>query len=275
MKQTATLQVLSGCIQVEWDDDALTALLPRFFAPWLVKNNPGGTGTAFTITVTRGNNAYHITAPLSSTISCSTIPEIAMRFEEILTECAISMLEPALLIHSAAVDLNGKGALIAGDHGTGKTTLTLTALSSGFRALSDEIGVILDDSRSVIGFPRPFHVSANVMRLRPPVLPDKSEPYRLTDDFSFVFFDRYYQPSTSLSCIIFPDRRPGKTIIRETGELEAFRRLLPLGFNFYRAPDGRAGDLARLLKTVKAFTIQYEDHWEAIDGIREIIERKR
>jgi len=60
MKKIATLRMPGGCIQVTWNDDALTALL----------------------------------------------------------------------IHAAAVDLNGCGALIAGDHGMGKTTLTLAALSS-------------------------------------------------------------------------------------------------------------------------------------------------
>ena len=66
------------------------------------------------------------------------------------------------------------------------------------------------------------------MRLDPPVIPDACEPLGITDDFFLVFCERYYAPSSTLSCILFPDRRPGKTTIERIGELEALRRLLPL-----------------------------------------------
>jgi hypothetical protein len=161
--------------------------------------------------------------------------------------------------------------MIAGTHGCGKTTLALTAISSGFKALSDEVGVITDDDNIVIGFPRPFRIKGDSQYLSPSVVPSNCYSLSVSDDLSYVCFEEYYVPGTKLHFIFFPVRRPGDTVLKSVGETKALQQLLPQGFNFYKAPDGRVGDLIKLITKAQVYEIFYQNHWDAIARIRELM----
>jgi hypothetical protein len=56
------------------------------------------------------------------------------------------------LVHAAAVGLNGKGALICGRGGQGKSTLSISALLDGFQYVSDDY-LILKKTRELCAYP--------------------------------------------------------------------------------------------------------------------------
>ena len=67
---------------------------------------------------------------------------------------ALQHLRPDLLfVHGAAIAWQGRVAVLAAPPGTGKSTLVLTALRSGFQYLSDELAPI--DLRDLTVFPYP------------------------------------------------------------------------------------------------------------------------
>lgn len=60
-----------------------------------------------------------------------------------------------LILHSAVVEKNGKGILLAAVSGSGKSTLAAELAMRGWRLLSDELALIDGPKLSLVPFPRP------------------------------------------------------------------------------------------------------------------------
>lgn len=60
-----------------------------------------------------------------------------------------------LILHSAVVEKNGKGILLAAVSGSGKSTLAAELAMRGWRLLSDELALIDGPELSLVPFPRP------------------------------------------------------------------------------------------------------------------------
>jgi len=269
-----TLVLNAGTIRVGWDSEELSGIVPRLYVPWQLaagRKVPGEVEQV-SIDIYRTSEGYRIETPAISPVDCRSMPELLLTLELLLTDTARDLLSAFMLLHAAVVDYGGKGVIIGGDHGTGKSTFAITAVSSGFQALSDEVGVIMEDCRTVAGFPRPFRIKRGSLGLSPPVIPEYCTPYPVTDDLNYVFVESFYKPETTLSAIVFPVRRPGETEIREVGEIESLRRLYPLGFNFYLSGDGRTADLLRLMHPLTVVEIAYSDHWDAVARLMRLLD---
>lgn len=66
------------------------------------------------------------------------------------------LLSGGLLVHSAAVGLDGRGYLFAGESGAGKSTMARLALAAGHPVLSDDLNAIVPDGDSFRLVPLPF-----------------------------------------------------------------------------------------------------------------------
>lgn len=66
-----------------------------------------------------------------------------------------------LLLHAAAVALNGSGVALPGKTGAGKTTLTAHLVRRGLQYLTDELVFLRDGGPAMRGFPRPLNVKAS------------------------------------------------------------------------------------------------------------------
>ncbi len=266
-----SLRVNNNYLHITWCNDVDSALLRKLFTPWQIKNRIKPTEKTINIKISSLQKSFFLESPSFSQTIRATIPGLFSALELIITEEARSVLGPFLQVHSAIIDLGGKGAMIAGAHGSGKTTLALTAISSGFRALTDEVGVITDHYNTTIGFPRPFRLKSGSLRLSPSVVPSDCYMFSVSRDLSYICFEKYYVPETKLHYLFFPVRRPGKTVLRAVGEIETLQKLLPQGFNFYKAPDGRVGDLVKFIANVRVYEILYQDHWDAVARIRKLM----
>jgi hypothetical protein len=271
MEAGISIRVNNNYFHITWCSNIDSGPLKRLFTPWQVKDRVKSTEKSFNIKISALQKGFLLKSQSFTQTSCTTIPDLFSTLEFIITEEARDILEPFLQIHSAIIDLNGKGAMIAGAHGSGKTTLALTAISSGFKALTDEVGVITDDDNTVIGFPRPFRIKDDSLHLTPSVVPSDCYSLSVSDDLSYICFEKYYVPKTRLDYIFFPVRRPGDTVLQAIGETETLQQLLPQGFNFYKAQDGRVGDLIELINKVQVYEIFYQDHWDAVAQIRKLM----
>lgn len=72
-----------------------------------------------------------------------------------------------LVLHAAAVELDGLAYLLAGHSGAGKSTLTLGLVREGAGWLTDELTLIDRDDRTVLPYPRAIHVSPETLDLLP------------------------------------------------------------------------------------------------------------
>jgi len=63
-----------------------------------------------------------------------------------------------LLLHSGSVAKDGAGIILPGESGSGKSSLTLALLQSGYKYFSDEIAVVNAESGELHSFPKPVSI---------------------------------------------------------------------------------------------------------------------
>lgn len=267
-----TISLTGGIVHVTWDCDSLSENITRLFAPWQVRNTVHNPSLQFEITVTSSEQGYLISSPKFSPYICTNELIMVSTLEYYITLLALDIMNCHTLFHSAVIDCSGKGAMLAGGHGSGKTTLALTAISSGLRALSDEVGVVIENCTEAIGFPRPFRVLSDIQNMVPTVIPHNSTMVRITDEFCHVYFDEYYAHETSLAYIFFPVFRPGNTVIRKLGETEALNRILTLIFNFSPEQNSHFDEIIRLIRNIPLYEIAFGNNWDAVHKIRDMLE---
>jgi HprK-related kinase A len=76
-----------------------------------------------------------------------------------------------LVVHAAAIERNGKVAIMPGIPGAGKSTLTAALVQKGWRLLSDELALIRPSDRHVMPLARPINLkngSIDIMRAYAP-----------------------------------------------------------------------------------------------------------
>lgn len=266
MNMEQYLRIGSGAVNVTWEDEDLDDLVRSMFSPWRGEE----CASAHRIVI-HGRCDIYIMETDESAQTCAGKEMLAVRLEQTLTLLAQKLLNDYLQVHASCIDLDGRGVLIVGAHGAGKTTLALTAISSGFRALGDDIAVVDRDLCRVRGFPRPFKVTNGTRALEPTVIPGDCPQCAVTPETTYVFFTkppgRYYSSVTRLHRIIFPLRREGPTTIHTLGEREAMHRLFAQGFNYKLHLNDIVESLLFLLRNAPPLEITYSDHWEAVNMI--------
>jgi len=258
-------------ILIKWDDKQLNEIILNMFSPW----QSDGSFPNYEIIIKRFEQGYILTTPKTS----KKYPNeklLIYHLENELTLLSQKIFSEYLQLHGSCIDHNGNGALIVGSHGVGKTTLALTAISSGLKALTDDVAIFSEDLRYVICFPRPFKATDSTWNMYPKIVPEDCPYYKLSNDIIYVFIyipsGSYYANKTRLKHIFFPIRKEGSTEIREMGETEALSKILPQGFNFYMKKDGRVNDLLNLLRIAPPLEIAFSDHWDAIKKICDVLE---
>ncbi len=264
------LRISNEIVLLKWDDEQLNEIILNMYSPWQCDDSVPD----YEIIIEKSHQGYILTSPLSTEI-CSFERLLIYRLENALTLLSQKILSSHTQIHASCVDFNGRGVLISGSHGTGKTTLALTAIAKGFKALTDDITILSKNLKTVKGFPRPFKVTDFTWNMHPGIVPDDCPVYKLYNGTTYVFYyippGRYYTDKTRLKHIIFPIRREGYTEIRDMGETEALRKVLAQGMNFYLKDDGCVNDVLILLRKAPPLELAFSDHWDAIRKIRSLL----
>ena len=83
--------------------------------------------------------------------------DVTPAFEMDLYEQVVTRAAKGLVLHAAAIEVNGQALVLCGASGAGKTTLALTLTARGYRLLTEEVVWIGPDG-TVRGLPRALHV---------------------------------------------------------------------------------------------------------------------
>jgi len=263
-----TLHIYGKTVLIVWEDDSLSEAVARLFSPWRSDRSDA----CGTVVISGAHPPYRLEAPNAIKL-CPDEAALLVNLEYSLTLLFQELLNDRVQIHGACIGIDGDGVMLCGPHASGKTTLALTALSSGFRAVSDDICLMSGDLNMVMGFPRPFKATSDTWNMEPRPVPDDCPVYHLPDGSVFVFHYlppcEYYAGEMNIKHVVFPVRKSGRTAIRAMGETEALRLILPRGFNFYLKGDHLVKDMLLLLNNAPPLEIVYQESREAVRLIRE------
>lgn len=274
LSMRTVLVIERHAIAITSEAEEISGLMEYMFSPWHGQRKEAECN----ISIEKESHGYHITVPeiYSSSVNGASLVSV---IEQVITDLACELLRDYMQIHAAVIDFRGTGVMISGPHGTGKTTLVLTALSTGCTILSDEVAMYKRDDRSVIGFPLPFRVCEGTRALRPSIIPKDCPRSESPDGIMHLHFSapglQYYQPNTRIRYLLFPLQRPGQTVLRKLGEREALVRILPQGYNFHLHGNGLLSDLLDLIRHIQPMEMLYSDHWHALHTLKKMVLRQQ
>lgn len=100
----------------------------------------------------RGGTPYLKTD--EKTYAFHSFSDIKSQCFKLVTDEIYKKVKSHFLIHGGGIVFQNKGVMVCGDSGTGKTSLILKLLSSGFKFLSDEVIPLDKNTGKMVPFPR-------------------------------------------------------------------------------------------------------------------------
>lgn len=189
-----------------------------------------------------------------------------------------------LSVHGAVVTGGGNTLVLAGQSGTGKSTLAAGLLAGGYRLLSDEPAVIDPSGREVLSMPLALGLKAGSW---PAALCDypglESLPVHVRFDGQPI---RYLLPGAihlaakdtghPATHLVFPSYSPdvsGRTEL--LSPVQALRAITEAGYQVPGLDEERVERILQWITGMTCFTLAYASSTEALALIEEIIEGTR
>ena len=185
-----------------------------------------------------------------------------------------------LLFHAAGLSWQGRGLLLPGSIGAGKTTLTAWLLGRGFRYLTDELVYVPEGADSFQAFTRPLNVKGGArVALRPLLGASRREGWH---DHIVTDLDGELVPPEQLSphpphseaplhLIAFPRFQPGGDLdLKRLSQTQAGLALMECLINARNLDDHGFGEVVRLARSVPAYRLRYGDCGQLRGALREI-----
>lgn len=173
-----------------------------------------------------------------------------------------------LLLHSAAVERDGRAILLPAWPGSGKSTLAASLSCRGWRFLSDEFGVIAFDGAAVLPFVRPAALkNESIAAMRAfdggafigPTFPGtrKGDVAHFRPGMESV---RRGAEGARIAAIVFPDFQAGADLsVRPLGRATAFLKLAGNAFNYEVVGERGFRAIAAIMRRCESFILRYGD----------------
>lgn len=187
-----------------------------------------------------------------------------------------------LILHSAAVERNGSGVLLAATSGSGKSTLAAELSLQGWRLLSDELGLI-DEGVQLTPCARPVSLkneSIEIIRARhpdaefgPPAIDThKGTIAHLAAPKAAVERNR---ENAFPRLIVFPKWTAGAPLRCEpVGSGAAALRLIDQSFNYPILGQKGFNRLCKLVDTAEAWDLEYSSLDEARATLEQLVDER-
>jgi hypothetical protein len=251
-------------IRIRTSSERLLELLTSLFDRQIIANNR----TEEIYDLIDVDGVVHVFHDQACQLQCS-INQLVPELKAHITERIILRNSPNVAFHAAGLLTRGKGMLLSGPPGAGKSTLALHLMSAGFEYGSDDVVLIALDGR-VTGVPFAPTVKSGawsiIRSLRPDI--DKA-PVHMRPDGKSV---RYLKPLNwrppgcfPVGWIVFTKRMPDvPTKLLPLDRLEAMTRLIDGSYSPGGKLNRQAFDaIKQTLTGAQSFELQYSDAAQA------------
>lgn len=180
-------------------------------------------------------------------------------------------------IHGACVNLGGKGVLLCGESGAGKSSLAYACARSGWSFLSDDSSNLVrtSDDRTVIGNPFQIRFRPSAVDLFPELRAYEVRP-RITGKLSIELITRAIPKIQTLTespvhFVVFLNRRKGKAELAPFSRRKAFAYFeQQLCWGSHAVGSAQRASLKRLLGA-GIFELRYQDFDQAIAQLETMV----
>jgi len=196
-----------------------------------------------------------------------------------LNWCISNRMHQYLIIHAAMLERKGRGVILVGDPGAGKSTLSAALMEEGWRLLSDEITVIGADRR-LQPVPRPVSLKNRSIELIQKRYPDAilTDAAHNTSKGSVA----HLKPSTislhkacetvAPALILFPKYRPSAPLcIEGISHGDALMRMVEGAFNYHLLGTEGFERLADTIEHCACHELEYADLDELIPTLDRVV----
>ncbi len=179
------------------------------------------------------------------------------------------------LVHAGLVELHGRGVLVGGPRGAGKSTTALACLAGGFRYLADDhCGLQSDPEGGFTGHSlfdcarvQPEHLPRFAAEIRDAVRHDGTAADKALLFLAARFPDRI-QPKARIHAVVLPRVVGGHCQVRPASAAQALLRLAPSSLLMVLGPGaGGLERLSELAQHVPAFWLDLGDDLDAVPGL--------
>ncbi len=182
-----------------------------------------------------------------------------------------------LLFHAAGLACRGRGVLLPGGIGAGKSTLSAWLASKGLDYLTDELVFVPQGSNRMQAFVRPL----NLKNASLPVLQDCIDfegraAHVLSGPQATLVGPRAFQSSVAadeqpLGLVVFPRYQPGADFaLRPLSKAQGGLELMQCLINARNLPDYGLAEIARLAQAAPAFCMSYASFEQVGERIEEM-----
>ena len=255
-------QMLSMAFTMKSEDERFSESLRWHLGPFhLDAPAPAGLPGEFLTQDETGEPAYILRFATQERFRVAMLAEAIHRAVWELHRAVHDQVRDFVLLHAGAVARDQRALLLPAETSSGKSSLTLGLLESGFSYLSDDLGALDPVTQRVYPFPKRIKLIPDALEFFPGL------EERLGDrDLPFRQFERFVRPEdvgasvaepAGVRWIVFPTSEfEGPPTLEPMTKAESMKELAANCLNLYRFGEAGVVFLSRIAKDADAFRLR-------------------